>query len=907
MKRGLFLLIISMAFLLTATAFIPPSGSVGIRTRTPQATLDVNGEIKIGHLASSIPYYDGMIYYDTTDQVFYFRQNTEWIPLVRWIPGSGLILSSDTLDVVLPTLYSEDGSLTVMRLVDGDNLGQLLLENFVRLDFSGSQVGFYNNQTNEGIYADSSLRVVTASVRSGIADSGYVLMLMDTLGGVEFVPFTAPPLDGFTTLYSGDDTIVVARYVSGANEFGGNTGELFFRNFETFQVDEAHHIRLLSKEGAGLQVIQTTVPGRRVSLVYDSTDTSPAFILDATGTRIVTENVGSGTAIVGQVLTLVDTTGTVEFSDAGSGNNFANADLTFDSNRVHDLNGFSLSIEGATNRVRFGSTDINGTGAQGWFSVGLDALEGTGTLSNARFFRTASTSYLGASVIGDLAPIGMTPATYLRYLGDSNFGGGSGRAFMIERVMIDTLSDGITFARGLFPGANPSGNVEALFQYGNGITGDSVSVLHGVYAKGIGITRIHNYSGSGVSEILVNAETNDTTSGVMGQLNFRIGDVQKNEYKKVMVSEGGLLFFDDAIPFDNPYTAGISYEPPQIGEVLAADGDSGIYRPTPLVDLIGDVGLWIDQGQVKIGHEIDDTVHFLGYYELDTFVVDSLTSAPIVYLDGFMNVTSGDLAGWKVRIDGFNYWFLDTISGAIIRTNLYEGKSLAGSFESYTMRADADTTFAGPELNIEAYQWLRQNGTEIGVSATAIDNFGEADAYTYYNYYDAGGIMRPRLTIRSMFQDTGGIFMYSQIELDEDAIRIVPDYNTPIMPGSILTSTDTLGNAVWVGSCIGTDSLALADSSLVPWDLSTYEVQEVTLTANATLQTPTGGCDGESYELFIWQDGVGSHTLSYGADYLFPGGVTPTLTGTAGSVDILTCIWRDRTAKMYCVMQKDFQ
>lgn len=100
------------------------------------------------------------------------------------------------------------------------------------------------------------------------------------------------------------------------------------------------------------------------------------------------------------------------------------------------------------------------------------------------------------------------------------------------------------------------------------------------------------------------------------------------------------------------------------------------------------------------------------------------------------------------------------------------------------------------------------------------------------------------------------------------------------------------------------NATTLTDGATINWDASANQVASVTLGGNRTLANPTNMVDGGTYILRVVQDGTGSRTLSYGANYLWPGGTAPTLSTDADAVDILTFI-SDGT-NMYGVAQLDF-
>ena len=81
--------------------------------------------------------------------------------------------------------------------------------------------------------------------------------------------------------------------------------------------------------------------------------------------------------------------------------------------------------------------------------------------------------------------------------------------------------------------------------------------------------------------------------------------------------------------------------------------------------------------------------------------------------------------------------------------------------------------------------------------------------------------------------------------------------------------------------------VALTDGASIATDLSLGNNFSVTLGGNRTLANPTNIVAGQSGIIVLTQDGTGSRTLAYGSYFKFPAGTAPTLTTTAGAVDVL--------------------
>jgi microcystin-dependent protein len=79
------------------------------------------------------------------------------------------------------------------------------------------------------------------------------------------------------------------------------------------------------------------------------------------------------------------------------------------------------------------------------------------------------------------------------------------------------------------------------------------------------------------------------------------------------------------------------------------------------------------------------------------------------------------------------------------------------------------------------------------------------------------------------------------------------------------------------------------------FDFCTFKNTAVTLTGNITTQTFSNVVAGKAGMITFIQDGAGNHTTVWNAALKFTGGTAPTLTTTAGAVDILTYACRSPT------------
>lgn len=83
------------------------------------------------------------------------------------------------------------------------------------------------------------------------------------------------------------------------------------------------------------------------------------------------------------------------------------------------------------------------------------------------------------------------------------------------------------------------------------------------------------------------------------------------------------------------------------------------------------------------------------------------------------------------------------------------------------------------------------------------------------------------------------------------------------------------------------DPVTLTDASTIAVDMATFLNAVVTLGGNRTLGAPSNPKNGQSGCIEIIQDGTGTRTLAYHADWLFAGGTDPVLSTVAGTKDLL--------------------
>ena len=109
---------------------------------------------------------------------------------------------------------------------------------------------------------------------------------------------------------------------------------------------------------------------------------------------------------------------------------------------------------------------------------------------------------------------------------------------------------------------------------------------------------------------------------------------------------------------------------------------------------------------------------------------------------------------------------------------------------------------------------------------------------------------------------------------------------TDVYTSAVAIGVDALlGKQLHIGTAAVADIVSLTDGTNIAVDLNAGQNFAVQLGGNRTLSNPTNCVAGQTGSIFVIQDGTGSRTLSFAANYKFSGATAPTLTTTAGQTD----------------------
>ena len=223
--------------------------------------------------------------------------------------------------------------------------------------------------------------------------------------------------------------------------------------------------------------------------------------------------------------------------------------------------------------------------------------------------------------------------------------------------------------------------------------------------------------------------------------------------------------------------------------------------------------------------------------------------------------------------------------------------SSSGLLTTTALTVSGDVTFTGDSYN--AVWDKSQNSLEFADNAVA--TFGNGRDLLIY--HDGSN---------SYIQDNavGDIFLQSQSNVriksaDEDAIKCNANGSVQLFYDNGNTF-NTEANGVRVVGHAGADVTALSDGATITVDFRGGTHFSVTLGGNRTFGDPdnTGDAVGSSGSIFITQDGTGSRTASFHADYKFAGGTAPTLSTAANAVDRLDYVVKASNV-VHCVVTLD--
>ena len=233
----------------------------------------------------------------------------------------------------------------------------------------------------------------------------------------------------------------------------------------------------------------------------------------------------------------------------------------------------------------------------------------------------------------------------------------------------------------------------------------------------------------------------------------------------------------------------------------------------------------------------------------------------------------------------------------------YVGLKAPTGVTTYTVSLPAGAPTTGQVLKASsatALEW----GTDTALTLLDEDNFATdsataaASQQSVKAYVDTADALKANLasptftgTVNlgtvSSFTTTGHIAFEGSTDDGFETGLDVTDPTadrTVTLPDATGTVALLQSDQVWSGAQRALTT-GLTDAATIAVPFAVGNNYSVTLGGNRTLGQPTDQTAGQSGSIFVTQDGTGSRTLAYHADWKWAGGTAPTLSTTAAAVD----------------------
>ena len=245
---------------------------------------------------------------------------------------------------------------------------------------------------------------------------------------------------------------------------------------------------------------------------------------------------------------------------------------------------------------------------------------------------------------------------------------------------------------------------------------------------------------------------------------------------------------------------------------------------------------------------------------------------------------------------------ITSIGGSLVGTSATFGDHVSVSSFAVTGHIAASTFAATGIVSV--------GGSLVGTSATfgdhvSVSSMAVTGNVTATNFYGGGanltGVQATSAALATNVSGGYAVLTSAQIRGD-------------VSVGGVLFVNATAGIGVGVAAPLAqvhiaqnaiADIVSLTDGTSVSISFQNGQNFHLTLAGNRTLESPNNSVPGQVGSIFIVQDGTGSRTLSYGANWEFPAASAPTLSTSAAAVDRLDYIVRTSTA-VQAILSKEY-
>ena len=262
---------------------------------------------------------------------------------------------------------------------------------------------------------------------------------------------------------------------------------------------------------------------------------------------------------------------------------------------------------------------------------------------------------------------------------------------------------------------------------------------------------------------------------------------------------------------------------------------------------------------------------------------------------------TGDIAAQNIVNAVFDY-----NDGVAIKLGVSDDLNIAHDGSGWGSRIwNTDTTTSD--------SWTGDGGTGgLKLYSDRIVLGTNTDAEPMATFYHEGACNFYYDDVKKFETTAGGVQIYGNVVFEgatadahETTLAITDPTadRTITLPNATGTVALLQEDQTWTGAQRGA-VVSLTDAATILVDFNAGNNFSVTLGANRTLGQPSNQAVGQSGSFFITQDGTGSRTLAYHADYKWGGGAAPTLSTAANAVDRIDYIVAAAN-KIHCVASLD--
>jgi|13_taG_2_1085334.scaffolds.fasta_scaffold01977_18 hypothetical protein len=241
-------------------------------------------------------------------------------------------------------------------------------------------------------------------------------------------------------------------------------------------------------------------------------------------------------------------------------------------------------------------------------------------------------------------------------------------------------------------------------------------------------------------------------------------------------------------------------------------------------------------------------------------------------------------------------------------------------------QATSDMVYTTDQLKVQNTLYLDGNGSDAGIVKLGCESAG-ANHYVGLEGPTHAGSNSYIIKFPDPDPSVGKILKVSSFSSDKAVMEWADDTDTSIYAadGSLTGArTVTMGanNLTFASTTAGQEvkfekNVRIDGQSYTPletisstnsWtpDWDSGNVQTMELTAATTINNPSNIEVGATYIMILKQDGDGSHTVTWGNAYNFPGATPPTLTTGANKADVITLVAYS-SAVLMCTSVLDFE